>query len=137
MSDEADAGREGRGVIVDCGFLRLRFLPCAQHSLRCRSVSVGLAQEILPGWIHGGGTPNGKGFYDPLVYVLEYHRLGLKLLPPDVNEPGPAFVTHGNSIRVPVTRLKGLSERSKDRILAVIRDGKFTTLADFFTACVL
>ena len=25
---------------------------------------------------------NGKGFYDPLVYVLECHRLGLKLLPP-------------------------------------------------------
>src|SRR6185369_60160 len=34
---------------------------------------------------------NGKGFYDPLVYVLESHRLGLKLLPPAVNEPGPGF----------------------------------------------
>ena len=34
---------------------------------------------------------NGKGFYHPLVYVLECHRLGLKLLPPSVNEPGPAF----------------------------------------------
>jgi DNA polymerase III alpha subunit len=57
---------------------------------------------------------NGKGFYDPLVYVLECHRLGLKLLPPDVNEPGPAFVPHGNLIRVPVTRLKGLTERTTD-----------------------
>ena len=75
---------------------------------------------------------NGKGFYDPLVYVLECHRLGLKLLPPDVNEPGPAFVPHGNAIRVPVTRVKGLSERSKDRLLAAASDGKFTTLADFF-----
>ena len=55
---------------------------------------------------------NGKGFYDPLVYVLECHRLGLKLLPPDVNEPGPAFVPHGKMIRVPVTRMKGLTERS-------------------------
>ena len=34
---------------------------------------------------------NGKGFYHPLVYVLECHRLGLTLLPPSVNEPGPAF----------------------------------------------
>jgi DNA polymerase III alpha subunit len=73
-----------------------------------------------------------KGFYDPLVYVLECHRLGLKLLPPDVNEPGPAFVPHGNAIRVPVTRVKGLSERLTDRLLAVRSDGKFTTLADFF-----
>jgi DNA polymerase III alpha subunit/nucleotidyltransferase/DNA polymerase involved in DNA repair len=34
---------------------------------------------------------NGKGFYDPLVYVLECHRLGIPLLPPSVNEPGPQF----------------------------------------------
>ena len=54
---------------------------------------------------------NGKGFYDPLVYVLECHRLGLKLLPPDVNEPGPAFLPHGNSI----TRARYASERA-DRI---------------------
>ena len=75
---------------------------------------------------------NGKGFYDPLVYVLECHRLGLKLLPPDVNEPGPAFVPHGNSIRVPVTRMKGLTERTKDNILAARKEGMFDSLADFF-----
>ncbi len=34
---------------------------------------------------------NGKGFYNPLVYVLECHRLGIPLLPPFVNEPGPHF----------------------------------------------
>ena len=34
---------------------------------------------------------NGKGFYDPIVYVLECHRLGLPLLPPSVNAPGPDF----------------------------------------------
>ena len=75
---------------------------------------------------------NGKGFYDPLVYVLESRRLGLTLLPPDVNEPGPAFVPHGNAIRVPLTRLKGLTERTRDKILAAIKNGKFTSLADFF-----
>jgi DNA-directed DNA polymerase III PolC len=75
---------------------------------------------------------NGKGFYDPLVYVLECHRLGLKLLPPDVNEPGPAFAVHGNAIRVPVTRLKGLTERSSDRLLAARKENPFASLADFF-----
>jgi DNA polymerase III alpha subunit len=34
---------------------------------------------------------NGKGFYQPLVYVLECHRLGMGLRPPWVNAPGPAF----------------------------------------------
>src|SRR4029079_19650831 len=39
---------------------------------------------------------NGKGFYAPLVYVLECHRLGIPLLPPSVNEPGPQFIVTGN-----------------------------------------
>src|SRR5205823_688817 len=34
---------------------------------------------------------NGKGFYDPLVYVLECHRLGIPLLPPSVNTPSLHF----------------------------------------------
>jgi DNA polymerase III alpha subunit len=34
---------------------------------------------------------NGKGFYQPLVYVLECHRLGIPLLPPWINQPGPLF----------------------------------------------
>ena len=39
---------------------------------------------------------NGKGFYSPLVYVLECHRLGIPLLPPSVNEPGPQFTVRAN-----------------------------------------
>jgi error-prone DNA polymerase len=75
---------------------------------------------------------NGKGFYHPLVYVLECHRLGLKLLPPSVNEPGPAFVPRGNFIRVPLTRVKGLSSRATEAILAARGRGPFISLADFF-----
>jgi DNA polymerase III alpha subunit len=75
---------------------------------------------------------NGKGFYHPLVYVLECHRLGLKLLPPSVNEPGPAFVPHGQSIRVPLTRVKGLTTRTTDALPAARANGSFTSMADFF-----
>jgi DNA-directed DNA polymerase III PolC len=75
---------------------------------------------------------NGKGFYHPLVYVLECHRLGLKLLPPSVNEPGPAFVPHGNLIRVPVTRVKGLTTRTTDAMVVTRKRGTFISLADFF-----
>src|ERR1044071_2214068 len=40
---------------------------------------------------------NGKGFYAPLVYILECHRLGIPLLPPSINEPGPAFTVIGTA----------------------------------------
>jgi DNA-directed DNA polymerase III PolC len=75
---------------------------------------------------------NGKGFYDPLVYVLECHRLGLRLLPPSVNEPGPAFVPRGNDLRVPLTRMKGLTTRTSHKMIEARAHGPFTSLADFF-----
>jgi error-prone DNA polymerase len=74
---------------------------------------------------------NGKGFYDPLVYVLESYRLGLKFLPPTVNEPGPQFTAYGNAIRVPLTRTKGLTECTTKRLLAEHERGAFASLADF------
>lgn len=75
---------------------------------------------------------HGKGFYHPLVYVLECHRLGLKLSPPSVNEPGPAFVPHGQAIRVPLTRVKGLTHHTIDRLLAARAGGSFDSMEDFF-----
>lgn len=75
---------------------------------------------------------NGKGFYHPLVYVLECHRLGLKLLPPSINEPGPAFVPHGKEIRVPLTGMKGLTSRTTEKLLAARQDSPFGSMVEFF-----
>ena len=104
---------------------------------------------------------NGKGFYRPIVYVLECHRLGISLLPPWVNEPGPGFTvvrktTHlqplhrgvriwnspprrgrggfwgEEAIRVPATRTKGLTERTRERIVAERERGAFASLNDFY-----
>ncbi|MHB8523380.1 MAG: DNA polymerase III subunit alpha [Limisphaerales bacterium] len=75
---------------------------------------------------------HGKGFYDPLVYVLECHRLGIPMLPPWINQPGPQFTVCGQSIRVPATRVKGLTERSQERIIEQRGRGPFESLADFY-----
>ncbi len=85
-----------------------------------------------PAEFMAGVLTNGKGFYKPLVYILECHRLGLSLLPPSVNEPGPAFVPHGKAIRVPVTQVKGLSQRTTDRLVAARQERAFMSLPDFF-----
>ena len=120
---------------------------------------------------------NGKGFYSPLVYVLECHRLGIPLLPPSVNEPGPNFTVRqeGNpkaeirnpresrspkaeeqgpmpaapsdfglrpsfgprpsdfglphrAIRIPVSQVKGLTQRTKETILREHASARFTSL---------
>ena len=75
---------------------------------------------------------NGKGFYDPLVYVLECHRLGIQVLPPDVNEPGPLFMPKTNTIRVPVRYIKGLTAKMLERITAERNRSAFESLNDFY-----
>jgi DNA-directed DNA polymerase III PolC len=84
-----------------------------------------------PAEFMAGVLTNGKGFYDPLVYVLECYRLGLKFLPPTANEPGPQFMADGGAIRVPLTRTKGLTERTTTRLFAERELGKFISLDDF------
>jgi DNA-directed DNA polymerase III PolC len=75
---------------------------------------------------------NGKGFYDPLVYVLECHRLGIPLLRPWVNEPGPHFTVRDVKIRVPVSHVKGLTTRTKEMIVRERAEAAFGSMADFY-----
>jgi DNA-directed DNA polymerase III PolC len=89
-------------------------------------------KRYYPAEFMAGVLTNGKGFYHPIVYVLECHRLGLKLLPSSVNEPGPAFVPNGRSIRVPVTHIKGLTTRTADAMLAAREHDSFDSMANFF-----
>lgn len=89
-------------------------------------------KRYYPAEFMAGVLTNGKGFYDPLVYVLECHRLGLKLLPPSINEPGPKFVPHSMSIRIPLTQVKGLTNKTTNRLLATHLQGPFVSLPDFF-----
>jgi DNA-directed DNA polymerase III PolC len=85
-----------------------------------------------PAEFMAGVLSNGKGFYHPLVYVLECHRLGLKMLPPWANQPGPQFTLENGSIRVPLTRVKGLTEKTREAVVTEFARGPFTSLADFY-----
>jgi len=86
----------------------------------------------FPAEFMAGVLSNGKGFYDPLVYVLECHRLGLKFLPPDIRQPGPAFTVENGAIRVPALRAKGLTAGTTERIIAERARGPFGSLGNFY-----
>ncbi|MCI0537903.1 MAG: DNA polymerase III subunit alpha, partial [Verrucomicrobiales bacterium] len=89
-------------------------------------------KRYYPAEFMAGVLTNGKGFYHPLVYILECHRLGLTLLPPSVNEPGPNFVPRDRSIRVPLTHVKGITTRTANALLASREHGPFDSMANFF-----
>jgi DNA-directed DNA polymerase III PolC len=149
------------------GFAGYAFCKAHSTAYGVEAYQAAWLKRYFPAEFMAAVLTNGKGFYPPLVYVLECHRLGVKLLPPSVNEPGPAFrvekdscsssslvleerasVAHEDedegrargwrsfaascAIRVPLTRLKGLTARTADRLLAARRDSPFTSLLDFF-----
>ena len=80
----------------------------------------------------------GKGFYNPLVYVLECHRLGISMQPPCVNAPGPGFQvlrdpdTRRVVIRVPVSRIKHLTSVTLERLLRERARCPFLSARDFY-----
>jgi DNA polymerase III alpha subunit len=90
-------------------------------------------KRYFPAEFMAGVLTNGKGFYHPLVYVLECHRLGIRLLPLEANQPGPAFAVEAGAIRVPATRVKGLTERTQARWHEARQAKAFDSLTDFLT----
>ena len=71
-----------------------------------------------------------RGFYAPIVYVLEALRLGARFLPPDLHLSDPRrFTVHGQEIRLPLDQVRGLSQATLDRIAS---HRPFSDPADFF-----
>jgi DNA-directed DNA polymerase III PolC len=72
------------------------------------------------------------GYYDPRVYVEEARRLGVPILPPDVNKSVRTFAIEGTglrpALRIGLAQVKGLSERALASILAA---RPFVSLPDF------
>ncbi len=78
------------------------------------------------------------GYYDARVYVEEARRLGVPILPPDVNRSDTGFTLERGgrdgtpALRVGLERVKGLSEATRQALLAEReRGGPYLSLPDF------
>jgi DNA polymerase III alpha subunit len=71
------------------------------------------------------------GYYDTRVYVEEARRLGVAILPPDVNRSAEGFTLERGAIRVGLERVKGLSETTRRALLEERERGPFLSLPDF------
>jgi DNA-directed DNA polymerase III PolC len=71
-----------------------------------------------------------RGFYTPLVYVLEALRHGARLLPPCLQASHPSrFQLQGTEIRLPLNQVRGLSDETLARIE---QQRPFADVSDFF-----
>jgi DNA polymerase III alpha subunit len=66
---------------------------------------------------------NGGGFYHAFAYVAEAMRMGLTVLPPDINASDFRCIGKGRELRIGLQFVKGLSGDAVERILAVRNSG--------------
>ncbi|MGC9450157.1 MAG: DNA polymerase III subunit alpha [Oceanipulchritudo sp.] len=74
---------------------------------------------------------NRRGFYAPLVYVMEILRHGGSFELPDVRHPGGAFAVEGGRVRIPLWQIKGLGSGFLERWSRARAVGPFAGWGDF------
>jgi error-prone DNA polymerase len=71
------------------------------------------------------------GYYPPRVLVADAQRLGVKILPLDINKSFDNYTVKDGAIRVSFRQLKGMSEEALESVLSQRAKRKFTSLRDF------
>lgn len=75
------------------------------------------------------GTSDKVGFY-----IEECRRMGIDVLPPDINSSQANFSVDGDSIRFGLAGVKNVGENAIEALTSArIREGKFTSIIDFCT----
>ena len=73
---------------------------------------------------------NRRGYYAPIVYVLEALRCGARFLPPSLGRSdAKRFLVSGREIRLPLNQVKGLTEATLERLEAA---RPFADVSDFY-----
>ncbi|HOC88758.1 MAG TPA: DNA polymerase III subunit alpha [bacterium] len=81
---------------------------------------------------------NQGGYYSTFAYVSEARRMGLEILPPDINRSRFTYQGRDRQVRVGLMQLKQLSRDGREALLAErCRNGPFHSLGDFLarTGC--
>jgi DNA-directed DNA polymerase III PolC len=106
---------------------------CKAHSASYAVLSFQTAylKARYPACFMAAVLSNGGGYYSAGAYVQECRRLGLRVLPPDVNRSSEEYTAEGRGVRVGLMAVKGLTRRGLEAILGTRQeDGPFVSLED-------
>jgi DNA-directed DNA polymerase III PolC len=98
------------------------YIQIAQHACALRA--------NYPAEFMAAVLSNGGGFYQPFAYVAEAMRMGLAILPPDINASNFRCLGKGQEIRIGLQFVKGLSADAVERVFAAGEGGDFTSIFD-------
>jgi error-prone DNA polymerase len=99
----------------------------AQVSFKCAYLKVYYPAEFMASVISNEG-----GFYPTFAYLSEARRMGLTVLPPDINASDWAYTGAEQTIRVGLMQIRGLKRSLVDRLMAERNaTGPFRSFQDF------
>jgi error-prone DNA polymerase len=105
---------------------------CKPHSASYARVSFQAAYLKVhhPAEFMAAVISNQGGFYSTFAYVSEARRMGLRLLPPEVNQSEIHWTGREDTIRVGLLAVKGLSAQTRHRIVSQRRHELYHSLHD-------
>lgn len=134
------AGASARGVARDVidrvwdmilSFVGYSF--CKPHSASYAMVSFrsGWLRAHYPAEFIAAVISNEGGYYDAFAYVSEARRMGLRVLPADVNASAREYMGHAHEVRVGLMQVKGLrADATRALLEARERGGPFASFDD-------
>jgi len=133
------AGAKSRGILANqvaaiwemmMSFSGYSF--CKPHSASYARVSFQAAYLKVhhPAEFMAAVISNRGGFYSTFAYVSEARRMGLRILPPDINASEIRWTGRNNAIRVGLLTIKGLAAETQQRLVDGRRQGLYRSLRD-------
>jgi DNA polymerase-3 subunit alpha/error-prone DNA polymerase len=106
---------------------------CKPHSASYARVSFQAAylKTHFPAEFMAAVISNQGGFYSTFAYVSEARRLGLTILPPDVNHSELAWQGRGREVRVGLGAVARLGSATSGRLLGQRQQRPFGSMIDF------
>ncbi len=107
---------------------------CKPHSASYAQVSFKSAylRAHYPAEFIAAVVSNQGGYYSAFAYLSEGRRMGLTILPPDLNASTWAYTGSGKTVRVGFMQIKGLQEDLAKQIVAEREmHGPYRSLSDF------
>jgi error-prone DNA polymerase len=107
---------------------------CKPHSASYALVSFKSAylRSHYPAEFMAAVISNQGGYYSTFAYISEARRMGLKVLPPDVNSSDRFYTGKGREIRMGLMQIKGLKEKALNTIIEEReREGPYPSFEEF------
>ena len=109
---------------------------CKPHSASYAQVSFKSAylRAHYPAEFIAAVVSNQGGYYSTFAYLSEGRRMGLTILPPDINRSVWAYTGSGRSVGVGFMQIKSLQEKVVTELIAERQaNGPYRSLSDFVT----